>query len=70
MITQSLPRYSANQVVLFMGGRGKILTCRPDSYTWTYAIEMEMEESPQMSRLGAETTILLYETEIEGVMLS
>jgi hypothetical protein len=68
MITKSSPRYSPNQVVYFRGGVGKILCSQPDSDTWTYEIELEIEEAPQKSRLGSETTILLYETEIEGLM--
>lgn len=70
MITKRSPRYSANQVVSFMGGVGKVLSYQPTSGTWAYAIEMEMGEAPEMGRVGAETTILLYETEIEGVMNS
>ncbi|WP_026735549.1 hypothetical protein [Fischerella sp. PCC 9605] len=67
MPTKTVPRYSANQVVFFLGGMGKILSFQPDSGTWTYAIEMEMGEAPEMGRLGAETIILIHETEIQGV---
>ncbi len=64
---KTLPQYKTNQVVSFLGGMGKILNYRPDSGTWAYAIEMEMGEPPETGRVGPETTILLYEMEIEGV---
>ncbi|MDM9379354.1 hypothetical protein QUB80_01350 [Chlorogloeopsis sp. ULAP01] len=70
MITIRSPRYSPNQKVSFIGGVGKVLCLQPTSGTWTYAIELEMGEPPEVGRLGAETTILLYETEINGVMSS
>ncbi|MCX7592200.1 MAG: hypothetical protein N2235_00280 [Fischerella sp.] len=67
MPTRTVPRYSANQAVSFLGGMGKILSLQPDSGTWTDAIEMEMAEAPEIGRLGAETMIILHETEIQGV---
>lgn len=67
MLTRTVPRYSANQVVSFLGGMGKVLSFHPDSGAWTYTIEMEMGEAPEMGRLGAETMILIHETEIQGV---
>ncbi|MFH7027951.1 MAG: hypothetical protein ACHBN1_21770 [Heteroscytonema crispum UTEX LB 1556] len=69
-MTKTLPRFNRNQLVSFIGGMGKILHCRPDSGTWTYAVEMEMGPLPEMGRIGAETTILLYEMEIEEVLTS
>lgn len=62
------PMYAKDQRVCFVGGGGKILYCRPESGTWTYAVQMEMGPEPDMGRIGSETTILLDEADIQGVM--
>ncbi len=62
------PRFSKNQLVCFIGGVGKILYCQPDSGTWAYAVEMEMEPEKTLGRVGAETRLLLQEADIQGVM--
>jgi hypothetical protein len=67
-MSATLPRFNQNQLVSFIGGNGKILSSKLDCGTWTYAIEMEMGPLPSMGRIGAETTILLYEVEIENVL--
>lgn len=54
-------------MVRFLGGVGKIKSFHPDSNTWTYAIEMEMGLEPDFGRVGAETTVILYEEDILGV---
>lgn len=69
MKTTTLPRFSKHQLVSFIGGIGKILNCQLDSGMWAYAVEMEMGPLPEMGRVGPETTILLYETEIQDVMV-
>ncbi len=51
-----------------MGGCGTIKCCQPYAQTWIYAIEMELGPEPEMGRIGAEATILLNESEIQGVM--
>jgi hypothetical protein len=55
-------------MVHFVGGIGTIKNYRPDSTTWTYAVEMEMGPEPEMGRVGLETTILLHEADIQEVM--
>lgn len=65
---QTQPRFRTNQMVHFVGGVGKIKNSRPESATWTYAVEMEMGPEPEMGRVGFETTILLNEADIHGVM--
>ena len=65
---KTLPRFNTNQIVHFAGGSGTIKNLRPDSGTWTYAIEMEMGPLPDMGRVGFETTILLQESDIQGVI--
>lgn len=66
MITSSLtiPKFSQGQTVEFLGGVGMIVKCSPNSQTWTYLVEMEKGEEPEMGRIGYETTILLFETDI------
>lgn len=67
---QTQPRFRTNQIVHFVGGVGTIKNYRPDSTTWTYAVEMEMGPEPEMGRVGLETTILLHEADIQEVMNS
>lgn len=66
--SRTQPRFRTNQMVHFVGGVGTIKNSRPDSGTWTYAVEMEMGPVPEMGRVGFETTILLNEADIQGVM--
>ena len=61
------PKWDKDLMVRFLGGVGKIKSFRPDSDTWTYAIEMEMGLEPDFGRIGAETTVILYEEDILGV---
>lgn len=63
-----LPKFSTNQIVQFIGGVGKIKNYRPDSGTWTYAVEMEMGPLPDVGRVGFETTIILHESDIQPVI--
>ncbi len=62
------PRYAKEQIVCFVGGAGTILSCRPDSDTWIYVVEMELGPEPDMGRVGSETTVLLDEADIQGVL--
>lgn len=62
------PKFSKHQLVSFIGGVGTILGYRPDSGKWVYAVEMEKGPEPPMGRIGAETTLLLHETDIQEVM--
>lgn len=64
----TIPRFSKNQLVGFLGGMGTILNYQLDSGTWFYAVEMEMGPEPPMGRVGAETRILLHEADIQEVM--
>ena len=64
----TIPRFSKNQLVCFIGGIGKILGYRPESGTWNYTVEMEMGPEPPMGRVGSETRILLHEADIQEVM--
>jgi hypothetical protein len=61
------PRFSKDQMVCFVGGVGTIRSCRPESGTWTYVVEMELGPEPDMGRVGSETRILLIEADIHAV---
>jgi hypothetical protein len=65
---QAIPKFATNQIVQFIGGIGKIKNFQPNSGTWTYAVEMEMSSMPEVGRVGSETTILLQEADIQGVI--
>lgn len=67
---KTTPRFNTNQIVHFVGGIGTIKKLQPSSGTWTYAVEMEMGPLPEMGRVGFETTILLQESDIQGVINS
>lgn len=62
------PRFGKDQRVCFVGGVGTIRSCRSESGTWTYAVEMELGPEPDMGRVGSETTIILHEADIHKVM--
>ena len=62
------PQFHLNQRVYFVGGCGTVKHCQPYAQTWTYAVEMELGPEPEMGRLGSEATILLYESEIQGLV--
>ncbi|MEH1837369.1 MAG: hypothetical protein V7L20_01035 [Nostoc sp.] len=50
--------------VEFIGGLGTIIQYSPNSGYWSYLIEMEIGSEPEMGRIGYETLILLFETDI------
>ena len=51
----------------FLGGVGKIKSFRPESNTWTYAVEREMRAELDFGRIVVWTTILLHEDDILGI---
>lgn len=63
-----IPRFGKKQRVKFVGGIGTIRSWRPESGTWTYAVEMELGPEPDMGRIGSETTIILHEADIHEVL--
>lgn len=66
--TSPAPKFKQNQQVSFLGGTGKIKTYLPDAGCWAYEIEMELGPEPDMGRVGPETTIVLYEADIQGLV--
>jgi hypothetical protein len=64
--TMAKPRFHREQKVYFLGGEGVIQSYRPSDGTWAYLIEMIKGPEPYFGRLGQETMVLLYETELNG----
>lgn len=62
------PKFKQNQQVCFLGGTGKIKTYLSDAGCWAYEIEMELGPEPDIGRVGPETTIVLYEADIQGLV--
>lgn len=62
------PRFSEGQTVKFLGGEGVITRCQPNASSWAYLVEMAMGPEPDMGRVGCETTILLFEVDLEYSM--
>ena len=63
----SRPQFHTGQRVHFIGGRGTIRTHKYESSGWTYLIDMDMGPMPEMGRIGSETTIQLFETDLDTV---
>jgi hypothetical protein len=59
-------QFKLQQQVSFVGGKGKIQFCHKESGTWLYAVEMPLAETSNVGRIGNETTIILYEEELEA----
>ncbi|BAU15543.1 hypothetical protein LEP3755_61020 [Leptolyngbya sp. NIES-3755] len=64
----TMPRFSPEQFVRFIGGEGKVREFHADAGRWSYLVEMEMGEEPEMGRIGFETMILLPETDLEAAL--
>lgn len=62
------PKFGKEQTVTFLGGIGTVKNYQPNASTWTYTISMKMGPEPNFGRIGAETTILLVEEEIQGIV--
>lgn len=59
-----VPRFRKGQTVSFIGGSGTIKSYYPEAGNWFYRVEMQMEPEPMMGRIGAETTILLSQSDL------
>lgn len=66
----SPPKFSQEQRVCFSGGTGTIRNCHLESGTWAYAVEMALGPEPDLGRVGSETTILLYEADLQAFRTS
>lgn len=65
-----LPKFNRSETVSFLGGIGTIKSFQPTSGTWMYRVEMELGPEPEMGRIGSETTVLLYESDIDKVAIA
>jgi hypothetical protein len=59
------PKFTRHQKIRFAGVLGKIKSYQLRSNTWTYVVEMEMEQNPDFDRVGDETSLLLNEADID-----
>jgi hypothetical protein len=66
----SKPKFDREQTVSFLGGTGTIKSRHQEANMWTYTVEMSMGLEPDFGRVGAETTIVLDEIDIHGVLTS
>jgi hypothetical protein len=60
------PYFRPEQKVKFIGGEGIIREIKSDFNTWIYHVEMALGKEPIFGRIGAETTIVLHESELWG----
>jgi hypothetical protein len=58
--------FNHGQLVKFIGGEGIIKSFKFEGRVWTYLIEMPMGLEPTFGRVGAETMVLLKETELRA----
>jgi hypothetical protein len=62
------PMYQLDQKVGFIGGSGWIKHYYSEAETWMYVIEMKPDLDQLVNQIGQETTVVLEETEIYGLM--
>lgn len=63
----SKPKFSPDQSVCFIGGKGTVKEFRADAGRWSYVVEMELGDEPEMGRIGYETMLLLSETDLNAI---
>lgn len=66
-ISLPVPRFCKRQIVCFIGGIGMIKNCVASAGAWLYLVEMAQGPEPEMGRIGPETTIMLYEADLQPV---
>lgn len=59
-------RFHREQQVRFIGGEGVVRNVKFESGSWKYLIEMPLGVEPKFGRIGAETMVLLSETELRA----
>jgi hypothetical protein len=64
------PKFNRSETVRFLGGIGTIKSLQPTAGTWMYRVEMELGPEPKMGRIGGETTVLLYESDIDEMAIA
>ena len=58
------PKFQRWQQVNFSGGSGTVKSYQAEAGSWSYVIQMEMGPEPEFGRVGSETEILLFETDL------
>jgi hypothetical protein len=58
------PKFCTKHPVSFAGGEGTILGMKWEFGQWLYLVEMELGAEPEFGRVGAETMVLLDETDL------
>lgn len=64
--SRKLHSFDRDQRVKFWGGEGIIRNFKFEAESWTYLVEMPMGVEPEFGRIGAETMVLLGETELRA----
>ncbi len=59
-------RFHREQQVRFIGGEGVVRNVKFESGSWKYLVEMPLGVEPNFGRIGAETMVLLSETELRA----
>lgn len=59
-----LHSFDLNRQVNFVGGEGIVRGVKFEGGTWKYLVEMPQGREPAFGRVGAETMVLLSETEL------
>lgn len=63
---EKLHKFQRAQRVSFAGGEGIVRSIKFEAQNWTYLIEMPLGQEPTFGRVGAETMVLLSETELRA----
>jgi hypothetical protein len=65
--TSAAPRFTKGQQVHFVGGTGAVKNYQFGPGYITYLVEMEMGPEPEVGRIGQETTICLFESDLKSI---
>ncbi|MEX0268449.1 hypothetical protein AB3R30_04860 [Leptolyngbyaceae cyanobacterium UHCC 1019] len=58
------PIFRQAQKVMFIGGEGIVQSCKHEAGRWTYLVKMPLGVDPNFGRIGAETMVLLQESDL------
>lgn len=64
VIAANTPNFCYAQRVRFVGGEGTVESYRSEADTWIYLIKMSMGSEPDFGRVGGETTVVLFESDL------
>jgi hypothetical protein len=63
---EKINTFEIAQRVQFVGGEGIVRHIKFEAQNWMYLVEMPLGQSPEFGRVGAETMIVLNETELRA----